>query len=97
MGQPEYAAIAEAAQAAGLEFRCVPIVSGMLTPEALADFHSALQEMPGPVLAYCRTGTRCSMLWAVESHGTLADDDIIERAAKMGYHVAPLLAQLQAR
>ncbi len=94
-GQPEFDAIETAARAEGLEVRSVPIVSGMLTPDALAEFDQALQDLPKPILAYCRSGTRCTMLWAAVEHGRRADDDIVERAAKAGYDVGPLVRQMQ--
>jgi sulfide:quinone oxidoreductase len=96
-GQPEFEAIEEAAQAEGLEVRSVPITSGMITPDALAAFDKALQDLPKPILAYCRSGTRCTMLWAAVEHGRRSDEEIIERAAKAGYDVAPLVRQMQAR
>ncbi|MFN3208801.1 MAG: TIGR01244 family sulfur transferase [Roseovarius sp.] len=96
-GQTAFAAIEAAARAEGLEVRCVPIVSGMLTPGGLSDFDLALKELPKPILAYCRSGTRCTMLWAAVEHGRRADDEIIACAAKAGYDVAPLVRQMQAR
>ena len=56
--QPGYAEIAAAAEAAGIEARYVPVQSGMVTDGDVAAFGDALSEMQGPVLAYCRTGTR---------------------------------------
>ncbi|KRS13851.1 hypothetical protein XM53_04650 [Roseovarius atlanticus] len=97
LGQPEFEAIEAAARAEGLEVRCVPITSGMITPEALAAFDQALTELPKPILAYCRSGTRCTMLWAAVEHGRREDDEIIARAGKAGYDVAPLVRQMQAR
>ena len=96
-GQCSYDTIADAARAEGLEVRSVPIVSGMVTPQALEDFRAALEEMPKPVLAYCRSGTRCTMLWAIAQHGTMDDADIERRAAEAGYDVSGLLRQLRAR
>lgn len=97
MGQPEFEEIETAAKAEGLEVLCVPIVSGMMTPDALAAFDQALKDLPKPILAYCRSGTRCTMLWAVVEHGRREDEDIIARAAKAGYDVAPLVRQMRAR
>ena len=96
-GQSDYARIAEAAQEEGLQARSVPISGGMITPEALEDFRAALAEMPKPILAYCRSGTRCTMLWALAQHGVMEDDEIERRAAKAGYDVSGLLRQLGAR
>ena len=93
-GQPDYDAIAEAARAEGLEVRSVPIVSGMVTQEALEDFVQALEKLPKPVLAYCRSGTRCTMLWSIAQHGVMDDDEIVKRAAGAGYDMAGLIHQL---
>ncbi|MEO1137985.1 MAG: TIGR01244 family sulfur transferase [Pseudomonadota bacterium] len=97
MGQDDYATIEAAAQAEGLEIRCVPIVSGMVTQDALSDFMAALDEMPKPMLAYCRSGTRCTMLWAIAQHGRMDGEEIINRAAKVGYDMTPLVRQLEGR
>ena len=96
-GQCAYDRIAEAARAEGMETRSVPIVSGMITPESLEEFRAALKELPKPILAYCRTGTRCTMLWAITQHGVMDDAEIERRAAEAGYDVSGLLRQLQSR
>lgn len=92
--QPMYVAIAEAAAREGLEVAWIPIAGGMMTPAALEEFRNALLEMPRPMLAYCRSGTRCTMLWAITQHGAMDDAEITERAAKAGYDVSGLLMQL---
>mgnify|MGYP001799831089 FL=1 len=95
--QPEYEAIAEAAQREGLEVAWIPIVSGIMGPDALAQFDHALKTMPRPLLAYCRSGTRCTMLWAFTQHGRMDDADIIECAAKAGYDVSGLIGQMSQK
>ena len=97
LGQTDYETIAETARQEGLEVRWVPIVSGMISPEALEEFREALDEMPKPILAYCRSGTRCTMLWAICQHGTMGDAEIERSAAAAGYDVSGLLRQLGAR
>ena len=92
-GQPGFDSIARAARDEGLEARSVPIVSGAITPEAVEEFRQALADLPGPVLAYCRSGTRCTMLWAIARHGSLPDAEIERRAAAAGYDVSGLLRQ----
>ena len=96
-GQPEYDAVARAAAEAGLEVRCVPIVSGMVTPQAAQDFAQALKEMPKPILAYCRTGTRCTMLWSLVKFDDLGGDEILKATQAAGYDMGGLVRQLQAR
>ncbi|MFO7771469.1 TIGR01244 family phosphatase [Roseovarius gahaiensis] len=93
-GQPDFDAIAKAAQDAGLEVRCVPIVSGMVTPQAAQDFATALDQMPKPMLAYCRSGTRCTMLWSIVNHGELSGEDIVAATRNAGYDMAGLVRQL---
>jgi sulfide:quinone oxidoreductase len=96
-GQPEYDDVARAAEAAGLEVRSVPIVSGMVTPQAAEDFAQALEEMPKPILAYCRTGTRCTMLWSLVKFDDLGGDEILKATQEAGYDMGGLVRQLQAR
>ena len=62
-GQPNWRDIETAAQAAGLETRFVPMSGRNPTAEALRGFALATAEIDGPIFAYCRTGTRCEILW----------------------------------
>lgn len=64
--QPSFAEIEAAASAAGLEARHVPVQSGMVKGEDVVDFASTLKQVQGPVLAYCRTGTRSATLWSLQ-------------------------------
>jgi uncharacterized protein (TIGR01244 family) len=61
----------------------------------------ALEGAAGPVLAYCRSGTRSTLLWALAEASTGADpDDLAAAAAQAGYDVSPirtLLDMLAAR
>lgn len=54
-----------AVRAAGLEFRYIPVVSGQMTQQNVDDQAKALADLPKPVLAYCRSGTRCTNLYAL--------------------------------
>lgn len=94
-GQCAYDAVAEAAEAAGLAVRSVPIVSGMLSEADLAAFRAALDEMPKPILAYCRSGTRCTMLWSMTSFGDLGADEIVKATSAAGYDMSGLMRQMQ--
>lgn len=57
--------IEAAARAEGLEFRYIPVISGQMTPQNVDDQAAALDELPKPVLAYCRSGARCTNLYAL--------------------------------
>lgn len=61
--QPTNAAIEAAARAAGLEYRFLPVDGGYQSPEQIAEFAKLLRELPGPVLAFCRSGARSTRLF----------------------------------
>lgn len=62
-GQPSADSIRTAVEAAGLAFRHIPVISGQMTVDNVTDMAGALDEMQGPVFAYCRSGTRCTNLY----------------------------------
>jgi uncharacterized protein (TIGR01244 family) len=61
--QTPFALIESEVRKAGLEFRHIPVVSGAMTQEDIYAMAAALREMPAPVFAYCRSGTRCGVLF----------------------------------
>lgn len=63
--QPTSADIATAAQAAGLEYRHLPVAGGYQSPEEAAQMAKLLQELPRPVLMFCRSGARSARLYAL--------------------------------
>jgi len=68
-GQPTNAAMEAAARAAGLEYRFLPVQSGYQSPEEIAAFARLLDELPRPMLAFCRSGTRSAKLFRAASSG----------------------------
>lgn len=62
--QPTAAQVSAAAEAVGLKVEYQPVVGSAMTMGDVARFAELLQELPAPVLAYCRTGTRCTNLFA---------------------------------
>ena len=63
--QTPFAMIAEAAKVPGLEVKYIPVTPPHVSPEQIAEFKAAIEEMPGPVLAYCRSGARSASLWTL--------------------------------
>jgi len=61
--QPTSQAMAQAAQAAGLAYHYLPVISGQITPQQVAEFAALVKAAPGPVLAFCRSGARSTNLW----------------------------------
>lgn len=83
--QPDWRRVEAAAHAAGLEARHLPVVSGQIGDDQVARFGQMLDELPGPVLAFCRTGTRSANLWARARAGTMPDERIVEAGRQAGY------------
>lgn len=61
--QPTASSVMQAARAAGLTVEYQPVVSGGMTAEDVTRFAELLKTLPAPILAYCRTGTRCTVLY----------------------------------
>jgi sulfide:quinone oxidoreductase len=57
------ARVREQAQAFGLAFAHIPVTPGVVTDENVAAMAQALEQMPSPILAFCRTGARSTKLW----------------------------------
>ncbi len=85
------AEIEAAARAAGMDYVAIPVThSGFSEPQvkAMAD---ALDSATGGVLAYCRSGTRSTLLWALAESSQGGDPDALTNmAAKAGYDVSPI-------
>jgi len=67
--QPTHASIEAAARAAGLAYAFLPVAPGLQTPEEIARFAQLLAELPRPILAFCRTGTRSGKLFRAATGG----------------------------
>lgn len=62
-GQPSFGEIEAQARAHGIEARHLPVVPNQITAGDGAEFARLLDELPKPVLAYCRSGKRAESLW----------------------------------
>ena len=83
--------IEAAARAAGMDYVAIPIThSGFSQPQVMA-MVEALQGAQGKILAYCRSGTRSTLLWALAESAQGGDPDALTNmAAKAGYDVSPV-------
>lgn len=61
--QPTSAEIQAAAEAAGLAYRHLPVAGGYQSPEEIAAFAQLLQDLPRPLLVFCRSGARSTRLY----------------------------------
>jgi len=83
--------IEAAARAAGMDYIAIPIThSGFSQPQVMA-MVEALHGAQGKILAYCRSGTRSTLLWALAESAQGGDPDALTNmAAKAGYDVSPV-------
>lgn len=98
--------MAAAAQAAGLNYVVLPIVHANLSPDLAKQQAQACDAAAGPVLAYCASGTRCTIVWAMaqamgetmgravgEQNADIANS-IVNTAAEQGYDLGAMHGQL---
>lgn len=94
--QPLFAQIEKAATAAGLSTRYLPVTPGKVSDEDAATFNSALEELPKPILAYCRSGMRSATLWALAETGDRPSSEIVQRARNAGFDVTDVMSRVVA-
>jgi uncharacterized protein (TIGR01244 family) len=88
--QPLGVEIEEAAAAAGIDYRSVPIIRGIGPADADA-MREAISSSPGKVLAFCRSGTRSALAWALARNDEgIARDEIERRLISAGVDPTPI-------
>lgn len=86
-----------AVEAAGMTFVLNPISKGGMSEDNIASQTNAMAAAPGPVFAYCASGNRCSIVWALSQAGTQSTDALIGAAAQHGYQLDPLRPMIEMR
>lgn len=92
--QPTFDELASAAKDIGLEAVYQPIVAGKVSDQDAADFDAALTALPGPVLAYCRTGTRSATLWSLSQATQKSVADILAATKAAGYEMGGVVRRI---
>lgn len=90
--------IRQAVEAAGLTFVANPVIGGQITPDNVNAQRDAIRTSEGPVFAYCASGNRSSIVWALAHARDLPVDDLIALPARHGYqleHIRPALERLR--
>lgn len=95
--QPSSAEIEATAHRLGLEYVHIPVVPGQITDDQVEAFAKALRDKPGPVLAYCMSGTRAASLWALSRAGEHGAEQVLAAAAKAGFDLHGLKPRLDAK
>ncbi|MCU4653393.1 bifunctional protein tyrosine phosphatase family protein/NAD(P)/FAD-dependent oxidoreductase [Roseibacterium sp. SDUM158016] len=94
MDQPNFEEIEAAAQAIGLQTRYQPITAGKVQDEDAEAFKSLMTELPGPILAYCRTGTRSATLWSLAVAKEKPVADILAATQSAGYDMGGVVRRI---
>lgn len=85
-----------AAEALGLVFVANPVIGGALTMENVNAQSAAMAAATGPVFAYCASGNRCSIVWALANAGKRPTDELVGLPARFGYQLEHLRPQIEA-
>ncbi len=86
--QPLFEEVRNRAEACGLRSAYLPVETGNVSDDEARRFADALREMPGPALAYCRTGTRSVTLWSLAHASQLDVSEILSKAKAAGFEMS---------
>lgn len=90
--QPASAEIEAAAKAAGLNYIHIPVRGMPPSPELSEQTCKAVEASEGPVLAFCRTGTRSISCYSLAKHAQGHDrDELVKTAAGAGYDLSNVI------
>lgn len=78
-------AIGEAVRNAGMEYEVLELTHQTMTPKNVALQRELAERCGGPVLAYCASGTRCSVVWALGQCDRMSTDEILSATTNAGY------------
>ena len=94
---PQGDAIAAASSAAGIDYMAIPVTHAGFSRPQIDAMAQALEKQDGKILAYCRSGTRSTLLWALaQTAGGESPRIIAVRAEEAGYDVSPIAMMLDA-
>lgn len=86
-----------AAESAGLSYVENPLTMDTMTPDRQALQGDSAAEASGKVLAYCRSGTRSAICWALSQAGKMPTDDLLAAGFAAGYDLSGLEPHLRSR
>lgn len=90
-GQLDNNLIQQAAERKGIAYLSIPVTSGDFKEQQVSAMANALDSTEGKVLAFCRSGTRSTLLWALAEASSGADPEMLaQQALAAGYDVAPV-------
>ncbi len=91
--QTSGAEIEAAARSAGIAYLAIPVTHAGFSQSQVDGMAQALAQCDAPVLAYCRSGTRSTLLWSLAEASRGGDPDVLAaQAAQAGYDISPVRA-----
>ncbi|MFO8141486.1 MAG: TIGR01244 family sulfur transferase [Marinobacter sp.] len=93
-GQPAMADIEAAAAEHGLTWVFMPVESGNITDADVDQFAAMIRNADKPVFAFCRSGTRCTVLWSLSNAREHDPQEILSKAQQAGYDMTGLIPRL---
>ena len=93
-GQPSMADIEAEAKANGLNWVYMPVESGNITDEDVDNFAPMIRDAEKPVFAFCRSGTRCTILWALSAAREHQPEELLPKAQNAGYDISGLVPRM---
>lgn len=94
--QPDWSTIKAAATRHGMEARAIPVVANQISDTDVDKFREAYRLLPKPIAAFCRTGTRSALLWALANEANLSVEERMTIAGDQGYDLTPFRPRLEA-
>ena len=92
--QPSFKEIEAAANQFGLQAQYLPVETGKVSDADGKAFGERLASLPGPVLAYCRSGMRSTTMWALSQSGVTPLPQILEASQKVGFDMKALVQRI---
>ena len=93
--QPDAATIEAVAARHGINFVHIPVVVGSISDADVAKMDAALTNMDRPTLAFCRSGGRAAMMWALTQSGRIEPSVLLKTAEAAGFNIASIAPRLR--
>lgn len=93
--QPEEAALRDEAERSGLRYAAAPINNQDLTAAEVATTRAALAELPAPICAFCRSGARAMLAWAIINSQDNNEADVLSCVRAAGFQDSDVAQRLR--
>jgi uncharacterized protein (TIGR01244 family) len=93
-GQPSATELQALAESLGMQWFYQPVISGQVMDEQGDEFGRLLDQAATPVVAFCRSGARCGMLWALSQRQVQSADTLVAQLQAAGYDMPDFFKRL---